>query len=143
MSTPYSNSMAANLEQIGTRLRFYMKIKGMDIFALGDFTNTSAILISNIIAGKNYSMDELLTVLNNIPNLNPHWVIYGEGNIFKEEKSSLHDDEANANIHKHRIKHLQEMQALLETLDEIEKSKKNKSQLDVLRARITELTKKL
>jgi hypothetical protein len=135
--------MAANLEQIGTRLRFYMKIKGMDIFALGEFTNTSAILISNIIAGKNYSMDELLTVLNNIPNLNPHWVIYGEGNIFKEERASLHDDEANANIHKHRIKHLQEMQALLETLDEIEKSKKNRSQLDTLRTRITELTKKL
>jgi hypothetical protein len=70
-------------------------------------------------------------------------VIYGEGNIFKDEKASLHDDEANASINKNRIKHLQEMQALLETLDEIEKSKKNKSQLDVLRARITELTKKL
>lgn len=135
--------MAANLEQIGTRLRFYMKIKGMDIFALGEFTNTSAILISNIIAGKNYSMDELLAVLNNIPNLNPHWVIYGEGNIFKDERASLHDDGANASIHKNRIKHLQEMQQLLETLDEIEKNKKNRSQIDTLRARITELTKKL
>lgn len=135
--------MAANLEQIGTRLRFYMKIKEMDIFALGEFTNTSAILISNIIAGKNYCMDDLLTVLNNIPNLNPHWVIYGEGNIFKDEKASLHDDEANASIHKNRARHLQEMQALLESLDQIEKSKKNQSQLDLLRARITELTKKL
>ena len=55
--------MAANLEQIGTRLRFYMKMKGMDIFALGEFTNTSAILISNIIAGKNYCMEDLLEVL--------------------------------------------------------------------------------
>jgi hypothetical protein len=135
--------MAANLEQIGTRLRFYMKIKGMDIFALGEFTNTSAILISNIIAGKNYCMDDLLAVLNNIPNLNPHWVIYGEGNIFKDEKASLHADGANVNINKNRVKHLQEMQQLLETLDEIEKSKKNRSQIDTLRARITELTKKL
>lgn len=135
--------MAANLEQIGTRLRFCMKIKGMDIFALGEFTNTSAILISNIIAGKNYSMDELLAVLKNIPNLNPHWVIYGEGNIFKDENAPLHADGANASINKNRAKHLLEMQQLLEKLDEIEKSKKNRSQIDTLRARITELTKKL
>ncbi len=133
--------MAANLEQIGTRLRFYMKIKGMDIFALGEYTNTSAILISNIIAGKNYCMDELLEVLNNIPNLNPHWVIYGEGNIFKDEHSSNKADGVSMN--KNRTKHLLEMQQLLETLDEIEKLKKNKSQIADLRARITELTKKL
>lgn len=133
--------MAANLEQIGTRLRFYMKMKGMDIFALGEFTNTSAILISNIIAGKNYSMDELLEVLKNIPNLNPHWVIYGEGNIFKDEHAPSNTD--SATINKNRAKHLMEMQQLLETLDAIERSKKNKSQIDDLRARITELTKKL
>lgn len=133
--------MAANLEQIGTRLRFYMKIKGMDIFALGEFTNTSAILISNIIAGKNYCMDELLTVLNNIPNLNPHWVIYGEGNIFKSEFTP--PDADSAAMGKNRLKHLQEMQQLLETLDAIEQSKKNRSQIDDLKARITQLTKKL
>lgn len=133
--------MAANLEQIGTRLRFYMKIKGMDIFALGEFTNTSAILISNIIAGKNYSMDELLEVLKNIPNLNPHWIIYGEGNIFRDDNSSAKAD--SIAMGKNRLKHLQEMQQLLEKLDEIEKSKRNKSQIDDLRIRITELTKKL
>jgi len=133
--------MAANLEQIGTRLRFYMKMKGMDIFALGEFTNTSAILISNIIAGKNYSMDDLLEVLKNIPNLNPHWVIYGEGNIFKDEQAPLPTD--GQAINKNRLKHLQEMQQLLEKLDEIEKLKRNKSQVADLRARITELTKKL
>jgi len=133
--------MAANLEQIGTRLRFYMKMKGMDIFSLGEFTNTSAILISNIIAGKNYCMDELLSVLNNIPNLNPHWVIYGEGNIFKVDHSPANTDSAALN--KNRVRNLQEMQQLLETLDAIEKSKKNKSQIDDLKARITELTKKL
>lgn len=133
--------MAANLEQIGTRLRFYMKMKGMDIFALGEFTNTSAILISNIIAGKNYCMDDLLAVLKNIPNLNSHWVIYGEGNIFKDEQAPVGlDGEA---MNKNRLKHLQEMQHLLEKLDEIEKQKKNKSQVADLRARITELTKKL
>jgi len=133
--------MAANLEQIGTRLRFYMKMKGMDIFALGEFTNTSAILISNIIAGKNYCMDDLLEVLKNIPNLNSHWVIYGEGNIFKDEHALVSAD--GEVMSKNRMKHLQEMQQLLEKLDEIEKLKKNKSQVADLRARITELTKKL
>jgi len=133
--------MAANLEQIGTRLRFYMKMKGMDIFALGEFTNTSAILISNIIAGKNYCMDDLLEVLKNIPKLNPHWVIYGEGNIFKDEQAPLNNN--GEAMSKNRLRHLQEMQQLLEKLDEIEKSKKDKSQIVDLRARITELTKKL
>ncbi|WP_026462256.1 hypothetical protein [Adhaeribacter aquaticus] len=133
--------MAANLEQIGTRLQFFMKIKGMDIFALGEYTNTSAILISNIIAGKNYSMDELLEVLKNIPELNSHWVIYGEGNIFKDDKAPVAADPIT--MAKNRLKHLQEMQQLLEKLDAIEKVKKNKNQIDELRNRITELTKKL
>jgi hypothetical protein len=88
-------------------------------------------------------MDELLAVLKNIPSLNPHWVIYGEGNIFKDESASLHADGANASINKNRAKHLLEMQQLLEKLDEIEKSKRNRSQIDTLKARITELTKKL
>ena len=81
-------------------------------------------------------------LLKNIPNLNPHWVIYGEGNIFKDENTSFNIN-GNSAFNKNRVKHLHEMQQLLEKLDEIEKSKKNKSQLDELRSRITELTKNL
>lgn len=134
--------MAVNLDQIGTRLGFYMRIKGLDFFTLGERTNTSAVLISNIISGKNYSMDELLTVLNKLPNLNAHWVIYGEGNIFKEENIALSSLDAE-HMHKNRIKHLTEMQKLLEVLDEIEKTKTNTSKLDELKARITDLTKEI
>ena len=134
--------MAVNLDQIGARLSFYMKIKGLDIFALGEQTNTSAILISNIISGKNYCMDDLLAVLNKLPKLNPHWVIYGEGNIFKEENIALSSLDAE-HMHKNRMKHLLEMQKLLEVLDEIERTKTNTSKLEELKARITSLTKEL
>ncbi len=134
--------MAVNLDQIGTRISFYMRIKGFDIFALGERTGTSAVLISNIISGKNYCMDDLLAVLNKLPDLNSHWVIYGEGNIFKEENIALSSLDAEL-MHKNRMKHLIEMQKLLEVLDEIERTKKNTSKLDELKARITELTKEL
>ncbi|PSR53983.1 hypothetical protein AHMF7605_10860 [Adhaeribacter arboris] len=134
--------MAVNLDQIGTRLSFYMRIKGLDVFVMGERTGTSAMLISNIISGKNYCMDDLLAVLNKLPNLNSHWVIYGEGNIFKEQNIPLSSIDAEL-MHKNRMKHLTEMQKLLEVLDEIERTKKNTSKIDELKARITELTKEL
>lgn len=134
--------MAVNLDQIGTRLGFYMRIKGLDYFTLGEKTGTSAVLISNIISGKNYSMDELLMVLNKLPNLNAHWVIYGEGNIFKEENIALSSLDAE-HMHKNRMKHLLEMQKLLEVLDEIERTKTNTSKIDELKSRITDLTKEI
>lgn len=134
--------MAVNLDQIGARLSFYMKIKGLDIFTLGEQTNTSAVLISNIISGKNYCMDDLLAVLNKLPKLNPHWVIYGEGNIFREENIALSSLDAE-HMHKNRMKHLLEMQKLLEVLDEIERTKTNTSKIEELKARITSITKEL
>ncbi|MFC5272143.1 hypothetical protein [Adhaeribacter terreus] len=129
--------MAANLEQIGARFRFYMKMKEMGIYEMGVLTGTSAPLISNIMAGKNYTMDELLKVLTQIKDLNAHWVIYGEGNIFKQ---ATHNGPI---VPEKRMQHLQEMQLLLEKLDAIEKSKANRNQIDELRARIAALTTQL
>lgn len=129
--------MAANLEQIGARFRFYMKMKELGIYEMGVLTGTSAPLISNIMAGKNYTMDELLKVLTQIKELNAHWVIYGEGNIFKQ---AVHNGPI---VPEKRMQHLQEMQQLLEKLDAIEKSKANRNQIDELRARIAALTTQL
>ena len=129
--------MAANLEQIGARFGFYMKIKELGIYEIGVLTGTSASLISNIVAGKNYTMDELLKVLAEVKELNAHWVIYGEGNMFKQ---SGHNGPI---IPEKRQQHLQEVQALLEKLDQIEKSKANRNQIDELRARIAALTTQL
>lgn len=129
--------MAANLDQIGARFRFYMKMKELGIYEAGILTGTSAVLISNIIAGKNYTMDELLKVLSELKDLNSHWVIYGEGNIFKQ---STHNGPIQP---EKRVHHLQEMQHLLEKLDSIEKSKSNQSQIDALKARIAALITQL
>ncbi len=129
--------MAANLEQIGARFGFYMKIKELGIYEIGVLTGTSAGLISNIIAGKNYTMDELLKVLFGIKELNAHWVIYGEGNMFKQNGHN------GPIIPEKRHQHLQEVQLLLEKLDQIEKSKTNSNQIDALRARIAALTTQL
>jgi hypothetical protein len=129
--------MAANLDQIGARFRFYMKIKELGIYEAGILSGTSATLISNIIAGKNYTMDELLKVLSEFKDLNSHWVIYGEGNIFKQTGQHA------PVVPEKRIQHLQEMQRLLEKLDAIEKSKANQSQIEALKARIAALTTQL
>lgn len=129
--------MATNLEQIGARFRFYMKIKELGMYEIGVLTGTSATVISNIMAGKNYTMDELLKVLAEIRDLNAHWVIYGEGNIFKQ--ASHH----GPIVPEKRLQHLQEMQLLLAKLDAIEKSKANRNQIEELRARIAALTTQL
>ena len=129
--------MSAKLDQIGARFQFYMKIKELGIYEIGVLTGTSAVLISNIASGKNYTMDELLKVLSELKDLNAHWVIYGEGNIFKK---STHNGPIAP---EKRLLHLQEMQSLLARLDNIEKSKHNKSQIDDLKAKIAALTTKL
>ncbi|KAA9331803.1 hypothetical protein [Adhaeribacter soli] len=129
--------MAANLDQIGARFRFYMKIKELGIYEAGILSGTSATLISNIIAGKNYTMDELLKVLSEFKDLNSHWVIYGEGNLFKQ--TGHH----GPIVPEKRMQHLQEMQRLLEKLDAIEKSKANQNQIEALKARIAALTTQL
>lgn len=129
--------MATNLDQIGARFQFYMRIRNMNIYETATASNTSAVLISNIVAGKHYTMDDLLQVLAGLKDLNAHWVIYGEGNIFKQ---SGHNGPILADK---RAKHLQEMQELLGKLDNIEKEKGNRSQIDDLKARIAALTTQL
>jgi hypothetical protein len=129
--------MATNLDQIGSRFRFYMKMKSQSIYEIGTLTNTSAVLISNIIAGKNYTMDELLKVLAGLKDLNAHWIIYGEGNIFKQEEHN------GPILPEKRLQHLQEMQQLLAKLEAIEQSKANKNQIEELKARIAALTTQL
>ncbi|MDX5443624.1 MAG: hypothetical protein LPJ89_07565 [Hymenobacteraceae bacterium] len=136
--------MAVNLEQIGTRLSFFMKLKGVGLHEMGIQTETSEKVIQNIISGKNYVMEDLLVVLNHIPNLNPHWLIYGEGNIFRDEAADNTEHDKMALL-KNRQKHLLEMQRLMEELDKIEKDRtdSSKSKIEQLKARIFDLTKEL
>lgn len=129
--------MAANLEQIGARFSFYLKIKELGIYEIAVLTGASPGQISNIVAGKNYTMDELLKVLTGLKELNAHWIIYGEGNMFKQsgQNGPILPDK--------RHQHLLEVQQLLEKLDQIERSKANRNQIEELRARIAALTTQL
>lgn len=48
---------------------------------LGRLTNTSGAQISHIIKGKKYGVDKFLNILDIFPQLNPYWLIYGQGEM--------------------------------------------------------------
>ncbi|MGV3540883.1 MAG: hypothetical protein ACO1OQ_13800 [Rufibacter sp.] len=130
--------MAINLQQISARLNFYMRIKELDVYQLSVLTQTPPALVGCIVQGEDYSMDDLLAFLKQLPDLNSRWVIYGEGNVFKTEGQTGVSD---APLKKDRAAYLAEMQSLLQELEEIEKQKQEQSNLDLLRNRIRDLTK--
>ncbi|WP_192822464.1 hypothetical protein [Rufibacter sp. LB8] len=132
--------MAINLQQISARLTFYMRIKELDKYQLSVLTQTQPALVGCILQGEEYSMDELLAFLKQLPDLNSRWVIYGEGNVFKSE------DQPNASsldpmLKKDRSAYLAEMQTLLQQLEEVEKQKQEQNHLDQLRHKIRDLTR--
>ncbi|MFC6996664.1 hypothetical protein [Rufibacter roseus] len=130
--------MAINLQQISARLKFYMRIKELDVYQLSVLTQTEPALVGCIVQGEEYSMDDLLALLKQLPDLNSRWVIYGEGNVFK---SSEQNQNPEGHLKKDRAAYLAEMQNLLQELDDIEKQRQQQSNLDQLRGRIRELTK--
>lgn len=75
--------MAIDLQQIGKRFRFYTNLKELEMSQLQEMTSSSPELLSNIICGKNYLLDDLVAILKNFRDLNPQWIIYGEGSMFK------------------------------------------------------------
>ncbi len=135
-----TTAMAINLQQISARLTFYMRIKELDKYQLSVLTQTQPALVGCILQGEEYSMDELLAFLKQLPDLNSRWVIYGEGNVFKSE------DQPNASsldpmLKKDRSAYLAEMQTLLQQLEEVEKQKQEQNHLDQLRHKIRDLTR--
>lgn len=130
--------MAVNLQQISARLKFYMRIKELDVYQLSVLTQTQPALVGCIVQGEEYSMDDLLAFLKQLPDLNSRWVIYGEGNVFKSNEQNQNPE---AGLKKDRAAYLEEMQNLLHELEEIERQKQQANNLDQLRGRIRELTK--
>lgn len=110
------------------------------MYQLSVLTNTPPETVGCILQGEEYCMDDLVTLLKQLPDLNSRWVIYGEGNVFKSEGK---EGEAHppAGLKKDRTAYLAEMQALLHQLEEIEKQKQQQNHLDQLRSRIRDLTK--
>jgi len=132
--------MAVNLKQISARLNFYMRIKELDVYELSVLSKTKPALVGCIVQGEEYSMDDLLAFLKQLPDLNSRWVIYGEGNVFKTDEQNKNPEE---NLKKDRAAYLAEMQHLLQELEEIEKQNQQKNHLDQLRDKIRESTRNI
>jgi len=71
------------LVRVGKRIQTYLKYKGIGINQLGRLSDTSGAQVSNIIKGKNFGLDKIYTLLKVLPDLAPHWLLFGEGEMLK------------------------------------------------------------
>lgn len=74
------------LTHTGQRLKAYLDHKGIGVNQLGRMTHTSGSQISNIIAGRNYGVDKLLSVIEVCPDLDVYWLITGSGEMIPKQQ---------------------------------------------------------
>lgn len=134
--------MATTLDQIGTRLRFYMELERLEVNKMGELTNTMGGQICNIIAGCGYCMDDLLAVLAQLPHVNSLWIIYGEGNIYNGRTADGQPQKCRSRK-KDRTICFDQVQQLLRDLEAIEEAARNNARVEELKCRIRELTARL
>jgi hypothetical protein len=134
--------MATTLDQIGTRLRLYMELEGLETEEMCQLTNTMQKQILNILSGCDYCLDELLMVLARLPHLNSLWIIYGEGNIYNGLSADGRPQKCRTRK-KDRATCLSQVQQLLKDLEIIEEAIRNNVRLEELKVHIRELTAKL
>jgi hypothetical protein len=134
--------MATSLDQIGTRLRFYLELEGLETEKVCELTKYTNEQIYNIIAGCDYCLEELLTVLSSLPQLNSLWIIYGEGNIYNGQSSDGTPLKCRSRKHERAVC-LNQVQQLLKDLEALEEAVRNNVRLEDLKAQIRELTAKL
>ncbi len=131
--------MAIDLQQIGKRFRFYTNLKELEMPVLQEMTGSSQELLTNIVCGKNYMLDDLVAILKNFTDLNPQWIIYGEGSMFKpmSEDGTCHDNHKGC-LKKDRSAYLQQMKDMLVELDAAEVAKGHHADVDALKAKLEE-----
>jgi hypothetical protein len=131
--------MAIDLQQIGKRFRFYTNIKELEMPQLLEMTGSDETVLSNIICGKNYAMDELVTIVKHFKDLNPQWLIYGEGSMFKpmDENGACKDHQKGC-LKKDKAAYLRQMQNMLIELDAAEVAKGHHADVDALKAKLEE-----
>ena len=81
-------------EHIATRLKAFLEEKQISFNQAGKETDTSGTQISNIVAGKNYTIDVLLKVLNTYPDLSVGYLFEGKADgkskvIYKDPNPEL------------------------------------------------------
>ncbi|MDX5423579.1 MAG: helix-turn-helix domain-containing protein [Hymenobacteraceae bacterium] len=129
--------MAIDLQQIGKRFRFYVNLKELEMDELKSMTGSDEKTLSNIISGQNYLLDELVAILKNFHDLNPQWLIYGEGSMFKpmNEDGSCHDNHKGC-LKKDKAAYLKQMREMLIELEAAEVAKGHHPDVEALKAKL-------
>jgi hypothetical protein len=132
--------MAIDLQQIGKRFRFYTNLKELEMEQLISMTGSDETTLSNIISGKNYLLDDLVAIVKNFKELNPQWLIYGEGSMFKpmNEDGSCHDNHKGC-LKNNKAAYLKQMKDMLIELDAAEVAKGHKPDVNALKAKLDQL----
>lgn len=132
--------MAIDLQQIGKRFRFYTNLKELEMEDLKSVTGADEETLDHIIHGRNIVLDELVAIIKNFDDLNPQWLIYGEGSMFKpmDEDGNCHNGHKGC-LKKEKAAYLKQMKDMLIELDAAEVAKGHKPDVDALKAKLDEL----
>lgn len=133
--------MAIDLQQIGKRFRFYTNLKELEMEDLKAMTGSDEETLSHIIYGRNIVLDELVTIIKNFKDLNPQWLIYGEGSMFKpmNEDGHCQDGHHKGCLKKDKTAYLKQMKDMLIELDAAEVAKGHKPDIEALKAKLDQL----
>ena len=131
--------MAVDLQQIGKRFRFYTNLKELEMEQLKSMTGSDEATLSNIICGQNYALDELVAIVKHFEDLNPQWLIYGEGSMFKpmSEDGTCKEGQKGC-LKKDKAAYLDQMKNMLQELDAAEVAKGHHPDVEALRAKLDE-----
>lgn len=132
--------MAIDLQQIGKRFRFYTHLKELEMPTLVSMTGRDETMLSNIICGKNYLLDDLVAIVKHFDDLNPQWLIYGEGSMFKplNEDGTCQDGQKGC-LKKDKSAYLNQMKNMLIELDAAEVAQGHHADVDALKAKLDQL----
>jgi len=75
-----------DLSLVGKRLKQFLDTKRMKINELGKASDTAGTQIYNIIKGKKYGVDKFISVVREVPDLNLYWLLFEEGEMYKNDK---------------------------------------------------------
>ncbi|MER2997358.1 hypothetical protein [Pontibacter populi] len=134
--------MAIDLQQIGKRFRFYTHLNELEMDDLKAMTGSDEETLNHILNGSNIVLDELVAIVKHFPDLNPQWLIYGEGSMFKPKvNGECHDTPKNC-LKKDKAAYLLQMKNMLLELDAAEVAKGHHADVDALMSKLNELKAK-
>lgn len=90
------NEINIDISKVGKRLSEYLQSISIGTNETGRILGTSGSQVSNILNGRNFGVDKLLLILSHFPNLNPIWLLTGEGSMLhSHDRATINED----NIH--------------------------------------------